>query len=82
MTDYPDTARPYLRDLGFLVKEMALDAKLARHASIGRDDEGVAIGRLAALRDVLSLMQQQAIAFGMELDEVSLGGIDAENDFV
>jgi hypothetical protein len=39
-------------------------------------------GRLMACNEIISLMQQQAVAFGLSLEEISLDGIDPDNDLV
>jgi hypothetical protein len=74
------TARLYLRDLGQLVKEMALDAKLERDGSVGGDDEEFRLGRLTALHEVVSLMRDQALAFGIDRGDLSLGDLDPDRD--
>jgi len=75
MTDEP-SARLYLRDLGQLIKEMARDAKLDRDGSVGGSDQDLHLGRLMALHEVVSLMQEQAAAFGIDLRDLSLADID------
>ena len=69
------SARLYLRDLGQLVKEMARDAKLDRDRSAGGADQDLHLGRLMALQDVVSLMQEQATAFGIDWADLSLADI-------
>jgi hypothetical protein len=71
----------YLRDLGVLIKEMALRAK--RNAvSVSDADRSFALGRLMGMHEVISLMQQQADAFGIAVDEIGLDGIVPERDLV
>lgn len=77
MTD--DTAWNYLRDLGHLLKAQALDAKAERDAASVEDRE-YAIGRLMAYLEVVSLMQQQAVAFGVNLEALALDDISPERD--
>lgn len=67
----------YLRDLGILIKEMALEAKKASYAGKSFDT-----GYLAGFHRVVSLMQQQAEGFGISLEDVGLDGIDADEDLV
>jgi hypothetical protein len=74
------TARLYVRDLGVLVAEMARRAKTDRDEA-GPED-GYASGRLIALHEVVSLMQQQAEAFGLAVGDVGLAGIDPERDLL
>jgi hypothetical protein len=69
----------YLQDLITLVKEKALDARAQRDATTG-DDRLFATGRLMAFHEIVSLMQQQADAFGIGLDELGLEQIQPERD--
>ncbi|MCP5467922.1 MAG: hypothetical protein H7A32_01470 [Deltaproteobacteria bacterium] len=41
-----------------------------------------AIGYMAAFHRIVSLMQQQAEAFSISIDEIGLEGIDADEDLV
>lgn len=68
----------YLLDLGQLVKERAFRAKVEKEASTGTDQYEFELGRLMALHDIVSLMQQQAEAFGIELSALSLEDISPE----
>jgi hypothetical protein len=68
----------YLRDLGFLVRERAENARNTARQSPNDEFES---GRVFALYEVISLMQQQAVAFQIPLDKVSLAGIDPDSDF-
>ncbi|MES2072316.1 MAG: hypothetical protein V4488_18305 [Pseudomonadota bacterium] len=68
----------YLLDLGVLIKEMALDAK--KTATDCQTD--FAIGYMAGFHRVVSLMQQQAEAFGIPLEKLELNGIDPDTDLV
>jgi hypothetical protein len=76
-----DTYAHYLRDLGFLIREAALDA---REEARGGDDQGREWrqGRRFAYMEVVSLMQQQADAFGLPLFDLALEEIDPENDLI
>ena len=75
----PDIASNlYLRDLGFLIRELALDSK--RSASEINSD--FAIGYMAGFHRVVSLMQQQAEAFGIPLKDIGLDGIDPDVELV
>jgi hypothetical protein len=76
-----NTAQHYLRDLGYLVRERALDAKREAEAS---EPSGVdfAKGRLMAYHEVVSLMQSQASAFGIDLAELALNDIDPDKDLL
>ncbi len=68
----------YAKDLGFLVKELALEAK--RNASKEKTD--FSVGYMAGFHRVVSLMQQQAEAFGIAYADIGLDGIDADEDLV
>ena len=80
MTD--DTAANYLRDLVDLVKRAALDARAERDGSAGELDMQFCLGRLMAFHEVISVMQQQAVAYGMKLSDLSLEDIDPERDLL
>jgi hypothetical protein len=68
----------YIHDLGLIVKEMALDAKL--HANQSGTD--FATGYMAGFHRIISLMQQQSEAFGIPLEKIGLDGIDPDEDLV
>ena len=63
MTD--EAPANYLRDLGDLVKRSALEARAKRDEMASGVDQAFESGRLTASYEVVSLMQQQAVAFGM-----------------
>ena len=71
----------YVRDLCTLLKEKALEAKAESQAAPG-DRREFALGRLMAFHEVISLMQQQAQAFGIAMDALGLDDIDPERDLV
>jgi hypothetical protein len=77
-----ETTADYLRDLGDLVKRAALDARVQRDAATGEAERAFESGRLTAYHEVVSLMQQQAVAFGMELGDLALDDIDPERDLL
>ena len=66
------TERLYLRDLGTLLKERAFEAE-TRLPKIGSTERDFALGRLMAFHEVISLMQQQAVAFDLAIGELNLG---------
>jgi len=72
----------YLRDLGLLLKERALEARSDRDAAKGSDRSAYAEGRLMGLYEVISLMQQQATAFGLEASDLNLHDLDPERDLL
>ena len=71
----------YLRDLGFLVREAAVKAREEAHDDEDKGREWRQ-GRKSAYMEVVSLMQQQAEAFGLPLSDLALDGIDPENDLM
>jgi hypothetical protein len=79
MTDMSETHSNYLLDLGHFVKDMALSARAQKHSATG-DDLQFASGRLLGLYEVISLMQQQAIAFGISTEAIGLADIDPDRD--
>ena len=73
-----DVFKYYCHDLGYLIREMALEAK-QDHVSNGTD---FTAGYMAGFRRVVSLMQQQCVGFGVPLEEIRLDGIDPDQDLV
>ena len=71
----------YLLDVGRELRETAEAAKREADAAEG-DDKPFARGRSMAFYEVISLMQQQALAFELPLAEVGLDGIDADRDLL
>lgn len=72
------TASNYLKDLGSLVKEKALEAKEIAQISVDPFDKGV----LMAFHDIVSLMQSQAVVFGLSLEEIELSDINPDADLL
>jgi hypothetical protein len=66
----------YLHDLGVLLLNAARAAKAAAADADGDDD--FERGRAMALYEVVSLMQQQAAAFGIPLAALGLDDVDPE----
>lgn len=68
----------YLKDLGLIIKKMALEAK--------KDDlkkkTEYSNGYLMGFHRVVSLMQQQAKGFNITLEEINLKDLDADKDLV
>lgn len=71
----------FLQDLGVLLKEMALQAK-NEAAMASENQRDLALGRLMAMHEVISLMQQQANAFGLDPKDMGLDGLTPEQDLV
>ena len=70
----------YLYDLAVLLKEKAFEAKGSKeNDSAGKDYN---LGRSMAFYEVISLMQQQAQAFGIPLNEIALADINPDRDLL
>ncbi|HMU41249.1 MAG TPA: hypothetical protein PKE31_19735 [Pseudomonadota bacterium] len=76
-----DQALLYLQDLAFLIKARATEAKQDRESRSCKD-LAYALGRLMAFHEVISLMQQQATAFGLPLTTLGLADIDPDRDLL
>lgn len=78
-----DISLDFLHDLAMLLKEKAMLSKEAlvstQHDSAEYQFE---LGRLTCYSEVLSLIQQQSIAFGLTLDQVALSDINPETDLL
>ena len=72
----------YVLDLGVLVKEKALEAKATKDESVCRKDSDYHLGYLMAFYEIVSLMQQQAAVFDINLVQVGLDNIDPELDLL
>ena len=77
----PATFEYYVSDLGKILRDAAFKVKRARDSAQGSDKEYEA-GRLMAYNEVISLMQEQAKAFGLTLKQVGLSDIDPDNDLI
>jgi hypothetical protein len=71
----------YVRDLSALLKKEALEAK-EESRTVPEDERAFALGRLMAFHEVISLMQQQAQAFGIPLEDLGLDDISPEKDLL
>lgn len=77
----PTTPELFLRDLGTLLKEKALTAQ--QDAAQGRaEDRDYKLGFLMAYHDVISLVKQQADAFGVDVRALCLDDIDPDRDLL
>ncbi len=72
------SADHYLRDLGFLVRERALKAK----AEAESDPSDFTLCQLMAFHELVSLMQSQAHSFAIQLEHLSLDGIDPDSELL
>jgi protein associated with RNAse G/E len=76
-----DIYKNYLHDLIILMKEEAIAAKQERDIHVTEED-GYYIGQLMAWHNVISLLQQQAISFGLSFDDLGLHDIVPERDLL
>jgi len=72
----------YLLDLGQLVKEYALEAVAEREKHRGQPVQEFYEGYVLGFHRIVSLMQQQALAFGIDLKALRLDGIEPDRDLV
>ncbi len=72
----------YLHDLGGLLKEKAIEAKFDKKNSFELEERVYKTGYLMAFHEVIDLMKQQAMAFGIEQKDIGLAGIDADLDLL
>lgn len=68
----------YLRDLGTVLKERALEARKQRDSE--RTD--FQRGRLLAYYEVLSTMRNQADAFDLSVEDLNLHDVDPDRDLL
>ena len=74
-----DSHRYYLRDLGFLVKERALDAK-KDYQNSSEDGKAFAEGYLAAYHHVIDMMKNQSVSFNIDEKDISLNDFDPDKE--
>ena len=72
----------YLFDLGGLVKEYARAAVQERQQQQDQASREFYDGYVLGLHRIISLMQQQAQAFGIDLKDLQLDGIEPDRDLV
>jgi hypothetical protein len=77
-----DIYENYLRDLGGLLRDLAMEARRDRDAARGSPDEDFRTGYLMAFHSVISLVQQQADAFQIPLARIQLAELDPEADLL
>jgi hypothetical protein len=70
----------YLFDLGRLVREYALTAVEERHKQQDPASLEFYEGYVLGFHRVVSLMQQQALAFGIALKDLQLEGLEPDRD--
>jgi hypothetical protein len=74
-----ETYKNYLHDLGAHLREYALEERVG-YQTADPSSKDMCLGRLAAYREVLSLMINQAEVFQINLEDVGLGGFDPDRD--
>ena len=72
------TYRLYLRDLGYLIRELAVDSKM----TMLEKQSDFTAGYVAGFHRVVSLMQQQAEAFNIPLKDLGLDDFDPDSELV
>jgi hypothetical protein len=77
-----DTVKNYLYDLGGLIKEYALAAVAEREKQSDGAAQEFYDGYVQGFHRVVSLMQQQAQAFGIDLKDLQLEGVEPDRDLV
>jgi len=76
------THKNYLHDLGILIKEEALEAKKKKESSKTMNEKQFNTGYMMGFHRVISLMQQQAESFRIDLKDISLNDIDPYEDLL
>lgn len=76
-----DAHKNYLFDLGYKLKQDALEALQERNAAPEKsEDRAFKSGRLLALYAVISTMRNQAESFGIPLSDIQLDDIEPDRD--
>lgn len=68
----------YLKDLSVLIKEYAL--RIKNDNQKGEEQKAFEAGELFACYHIISIMQQQAMAFDIELSEINLDDINPDKE--
>jgi hypothetical protein len=73
----------YLVDLCLIIKENAIKAKKESELlKQEKNSKEYSLGYLMAYHEIVSLIQQQANAFGIELTEIKMKDINPEKDLL
>lgn len=72
----------FLQDLGYLLKERALQAKQERDTQTNTTAHAYHIGYVMAMLEVIALMQHQADIFGIPRELLRLDDIHPEPDLL
>lgn len=82
MNEQNDKYKYYLQDLGQLLKEYALEARAERDNQTGDKEREFYNGMVLGYHRVISLMQQQAEGFDIDLAELNLQDIHPDMELV
>lgn len=77
-----NTYQLYLRDFGYEVKDMALEAKQKCIKAKNTDSESFYEGYLSGFQAIISLMQQMAVGFDISFVEIGVDNIDPYKDLI
>ena len=77
-----ETHSNYLRDLGNLLREAAVDARRRHQEAAGSENESFEAGRSMAYYEVVSLLIDQAVAFEIPTEVLGLSGFDPDRDLL
>jgi hypothetical protein len=77
-----DNYRHYLRDVGLLVRERAVEAKHQREDVRGTPSFSFEDGRAMAYYEVVSLLLGQADVFGLAAGDLRMEGLDPDRDLL
>ena len=72
----------YVFDLGYDMKERALQAKQERDSATTAEDRAFETGRVMAFNEVISMTQQNAQGLGIPLSDLRLDDIVPDRDLV
>ncbi len=70
--------RNYLKDLGTLLREQALQAKAEKI----KNPDQYNVGRLMTFHEIISLMYSQCEAFGIPLSALGWANIDPDKEYL
>jgi len=72
----------YMRDLSFVLKQDAREARAQHLAATTPEVKSFEAGRSMAYYEVIYTMQQQAIAFNIPFEVLNLADIDPDKDLL
>ena len=83
MPRHPNRYKNYLFDVGALIKERALEARQQKALERkGTKSYMYEAGRLMGFNEVISILQQEAQGFGIELSDLQLDDIEPDQDLL